>query len=227
MAYLLQAPERLQRVGFEMEYCINCAWAHGLQGKLPFLKRFSECSFCTGFRNSREVRPVAVVDISSVVALANEMCSAVCRWNRLLNIQTHLGITCCRADHLLLVVRLENLHCTAQEMYECNTELVKTFGFSNRMALGITGCGQGGGKGESINPTDPGPRPGGSSSSSSASSGASIISQHLQMATSEASGPNPVMAFASFMRTHFFTMAFVGVFFASFVHRGRRRRQSS
>jgi len=56
MVYLLRQPERLTRVAFESEYCINCAWAHGLQGKLPFLKRFSECSFCTGFRNSREVR---------------------------------------------------------------------------------------------------------------------------------------------------------------------------
>ena len=56
VAHLLQTPERLAHIDFETEYCINCAWAHGLQGKLPFLKRFSECSFCTGFRNSREVR---------------------------------------------------------------------------------------------------------------------------------------------------------------------------
>lgn len=58
VAHLLQTPERLAHVDFETEYCINCAWAHGLQGKLPFLKRFSECSFCTGFRNSREVRSI-------------------------------------------------------------------------------------------------------------------------------------------------------------------------
>lgn len=104
----------------------------------------------------------------------------------------------------------------SQEMYECNTELVKTFGFSNRMALGILGCGQGGGKGESVNPTDPGPRSG------STDSGSSVVSQHLAMSTSEASGPNPMLAFASFMRTHFFTMAFIIVFFCGFVRRRRR-----
>jgi hypothetical protein len=117
-----------------------------------------------------------------------------------------------------------------QQMYECNTELVKTFGFSNRMALGILGCGQGASKGESINPTDPGPRAGGAisggdvSSGSSSTSSSALVSQRLAMSTSQASGPNPIMAFASFMRTHFFTMAFVAVFFASFLSRTRRRR---
>ena len=67
----LQDPERLERVRFETEYCINCAWAHGLQGKLPFIKRFSECSFCTGFRNSREVRVV-----TSRVPSAQPKCGA-------------------------------------------------------------------------------------------------------------------------------------------------------
>jgi hypothetical protein len=113
-------------------------------------------------------------------------------------------------------------------MYECNTELVKTFGFSNRMALGILGCGQGASKGESINPTDPGPRAGsatgGGDASSGSSSSSALVSQRLAMSTSQASGPNPIMAFASFMRTHFFTMAFVAVFFASFLSRTRRRR---
>ena len=121
----------------------------------------------------------------------------------------------------------ERLPCFVQQTYECNTELVKTFGFSNRMALGILGCGQGSSKGESVNPTDPGPRAGGATSGGDAggsgSSSSTLISQRLAMSTSQASGPNPIMAFASFMRTHFFTMAFVAVFFASFLSRRRRR----
>lgn len=102
-------------------------------------------------------------------------------------------------------------------MYECNSELVKTFGFSNRMALGIVGCGQRGGKGDSVNPTDPGPR-----TDTAAGGGGAVITQHLAMATADPSKPNPVVVFASFLRTHFFTMAFVAIFFASFVRRRRR-----
>lgn len=56
VALLLQSPANLQRTAFEGGYCINCPWAHGHLSKLPFLKRFSECSFCTGTRNSREVK---------------------------------------------------------------------------------------------------------------------------------------------------------------------------
>lgn len=159
VALLLQDPERMEHVHFETEYCINCAWAHGLQGKLPFLKRFSECSFCNGFRNTRE------------------------------------------------------------QTYECNSELVKTFGFSNRMALGVVGCGQAGAKSDAIQSTGP-------HTGEEQSSGSSSVPRLYLRTGSEPSGPSAMVSAAGFLRTHFFTMAFITVFLCGFLRR-RRRRSSS
>lgn len=41
---------------FEEEFCLACDWVHGTQGRTPFIKQFSECDFCSGVRNTREVR---------------------------------------------------------------------------------------------------------------------------------------------------------------------------
>ena len=41
---------------FEKDYCLACDWVHGTQGAAAFIKRFSECDFCRGVRNTREVR---------------------------------------------------------------------------------------------------------------------------------------------------------------------------
>ena len=44
------------RTVFEADFCLACDWVHGTQGRVPFIKRFSECDFCHGARNTREVR---------------------------------------------------------------------------------------------------------------------------------------------------------------------------
>ena len=55
VALLLRRPAWAERTLFEKDYCLACDWVHGLQGRAPFIKRFSECDFCRGVRNTREV----------------------------------------------------------------------------------------------------------------------------------------------------------------------------
>jgi len=56
VALLLRRPAWAERALFEKDYCLACDWVHGTQGRAPFIKRFSECDFCRGVRNTREVR---------------------------------------------------------------------------------------------------------------------------------------------------------------------------
>ena len=57
-ALLLQNDTWRQHTVFEAEACLACDWVHGTQGRTPFVKAFSECDFCSGVRNTREVRAV-------------------------------------------------------------------------------------------------------------------------------------------------------------------------
>ena len=56
VALLLRRPAWAERAHFEKDYCLACDWVHGLQGRAPFIKHFSECDFCRGVRSTREVR---------------------------------------------------------------------------------------------------------------------------------------------------------------------------
>lgn len=56
-ALLLRDEAWHTRTVFEKEFCLACDWVHGTQGRTPFIKHFSECDFCHGVRNTREVRP--------------------------------------------------------------------------------------------------------------------------------------------------------------------------
>lgn len=77
VALLLQSPENQKHTAFEREYCINCPWAHSIAGKLAFMKRFSECSFCSGHRNSREQIYECALTAGEQFAHSNKMMYAL------------------------------------------------------------------------------------------------------------------------------------------------------
>ena len=109
--------------------------------------------------------------------------------------------------------------------YECSSEQVKSFGFTNRMMLEMLGCARGykelkrtvelvhvgGGKSGSSSSIGGG--------SSSSGSGRSVAGEKSFGALRGGGGVNPVVQLWGLLRTHFFTMLFLGVFFSSFLRR--------
>ncbi len=99
-------------------------------------------------------------------------------------------------------------------MYECSSELTKQFAHSNRMMYALTGCGQSRGVSDLVGSTDPGPRQG---ASSTARGGGPPAARMLP----------PIYAAFDFLRTNLFTIVFLVVFMAGFLHRRKKRRHSS
>ena len=111
--------------------------------------------------------------------------------------------------------------------YECSSEQAKSFGFANRMMLEMLGCARGykelkrtvellnDGSGASGS-TSTG---GGAVQSARGEPGAEPKSFGALRRYGGSSGVNPVVQVAGLLRTHFFTMLFLGVFFSSFLRR--------
>lgn len=110
--------------------------------------------------------------------------------------------------------------------YECSSEQVKSFSFANRMMLEMLGCARGYKQlkrtVELIKP-DMGGSSSSSSSGSSTSSGGSVPAAAVKsfgaMRGGDDNGQNPAMQLVGLLRTHFFTMLFLGIFFSSFIRR--------
>ena len=114
-----------------------------------------------------------------------------------------------------------------QMAYECSSGQVKSFGFANRMMLEMLGCARGY---KELKRTvellaDGGTAGGGASaggaSSSSTSGPASVKSFAALRSYGARDTTHPVLQLGGFLRTHFMTMLFISVFFASFVRRRR------
>ena len=104
-------------------------------------------------------------------------------------------------------------------MYECSSELAQQFGHSNRIMYALTGCGQKQGKSEVVGATDPGPRAtGGAAGNGSATTRAAARAAHR---------PTRILVAFTFISENIFTIVFVAIFLAGFLHRRKKRRHSS
>ena len=106
--------------------------------------------------------------------------------------------------------------------YECSSEQVKSFGFANRMMLEMLGCARGYKEYkrtvELIN--DGSGSAGSTSTGGDGSTGAAAAKSFGALRYSAGKdGANPVVQLAGLLKTHFFTMLFLGVFFSSFLRR--------
>ena len=117
----------------------------------------------------------------------------------------------------------ERLDIGMQMAYECSSEQVKSFGFANRMMLEMLGCARDFNQlkrtVELVHMDKSG-----SSSSSSMGGGGSVPAAAVKsfgglQHRGNRDGVHPVTQAMGLLRTHFFTMLFMGIFFSAFIRR--------
>ena len=110
-----------------------------------------------------------------------------------------------------------------QMAYECSSEQVKSFGFANRMMLEMLGCARDFNQLKRTVELIQRDKAGSSRAGSAGGGGSVPVAAAKSFGglrrQGNLDGVHPVTQAMGLLKTHFFTMLFMGIFFSSFIRR--------